>query len=163
MFAAADSDSAPLVPMVRCMSQAIAYTTRCMIPRWYRIAIRLEKKMIVGRIQNANVLSGGEMRPWIGTALPCMSRILCGSTVWNTKVAPASENDRSLSTPRSITLKNSACSVGLRIISPSVICRPTPHSTGRQRMWRRSTDKSHAIATITNSPPSDRTRWATPV
>jgi len=55
MLAAALKLSAAEVPMVRCMSLPIPSMIGCITLRWYKMAIRLEKKTIDGRIQNATV------------------------------------------------------------------------------------------------------------
>src|SRR5246127_4738273 len=58
MLAATLVDSAPLVPMVRCMTQATALMICCMRPMWYMMAKNAETKMMVGRTAKARVASG---------------------------------------------------------------------------------------------------------
>ena len=53
MLAATFVLSAPLVPIVRCMTNATALMICCMSPMWYRIAKKAETKMIVGRTAKA--------------------------------------------------------------------------------------------------------------
>jgi hypothetical protein len=48
MLLAAESDSAPLVPRVRVITQAMPRTTRCTSPRWKSTDMKAPKKMIVG-------------------------------------------------------------------------------------------------------------------
>src|SRR3954452_22213267 len=66
MLAATLVDSAPLVPIVRCMIQATALMICCMRPMWYMMAKNAETKMMVGRTAKARVESGSPgvpMRP----------------------------------------------------------------------------------------------------
>ena len=48
MLAATLVDSAPLAPITRCITTAIARTTICITPRWYRIANSDAMKMTIG-------------------------------------------------------------------------------------------------------------------
>ena len=57
MLAATLVDSAPLVPMVRCMIQATTRMIRCMRPTWYMMAKKAETKMMVGSTAKASTAS----------------------------------------------------------------------------------------------------------
>ena len=58
MEAATLVDSAPEVPMVRCITQATTLMICCIRPMWYRAANRAETKMMVGRTAKAKTCSG---------------------------------------------------------------------------------------------------------
>src|SRR5260370_32918785 len=65
MVAATLVDSAPLVPMVRCMTQATALMICCMRPMWYMMAKKAETKMMGGgtaEARGASETPGGPIR-----------------------------------------------------------------------------------------------------
>jgi|GEM_PF-5454439 len=120
-------DSAPDVPIVRCMIHATTLITCCITPMWYRIAKNALTKMIVGSTANANTLSG-----------------LLGIPRYpNTSPDPSAECPSSpVITPE--TLLSTVCPyVHLITAIANTICSPNPHTTVFHRIARRLVEKAY--------------------
>ena len=115
MLAATLVDSAPEVPMVRCMIQATALMICCMRPMWYMMAKKAETKMMVGRTAKARVASaspGVPMRP-------------------KTSEEPSAEWPRRPVMTEEMLLRMRWPRLHLMTRKAKMICRPRPQATVR--------------------------------